>query len=167
MNFAHLHLVLNHIPVIGIPIAVVFLAYGLYTNNRSMHQFSLIVLSAIALVILPVYLTGEPAEEAVEHLPGVMNRLIEDHEEAAEFAMVITLLTGGLAFLTFWFRNQASKLPIMSFIVLAFSTISMGCLVYTANLGGKIRHSEIRSNVEATPGEPMNLYQESEEVTDD
>jgi hypothetical protein len=37
-----------------------------------------------AVVALPVYLTGEPAEEVVEHLPGVAESFIESHEEMTQ-----------------------------------------------------------------------------------
>jgi hypothetical protein len=33
-----------------------------------------------ALLALPVYFTGEPAEKVVERLPGVTEPLIEEHE---------------------------------------------------------------------------------------
>lgn len=52
-----------------------------------------------AAAAVPTYLTGEPAEEAVEHLPGVVKDLIEIHEERALIALIVATFGGilGLA----------------------------------------------------------------------
>ncbi len=45
------------------------------------------VMVLAALFIIPVYLTGEPAEDGIVGLPGVSKALIEQHAEAAELAL--------------------------------------------------------------------------------
>ena len=104
MNLAHIHLLLNHIPLIGLPIAIAFLGYGLWTQTPPVQKFSLFIITCLALVILPIYFTGEPAEKLVEHLPGVGESLIESHEGAAQYSLALTLIVGvsaivGLLFL--------------------------------------------------------------------
>ncbi len=146
MNFAHLHLVMNHIPVIGIPVALIFLACGMYFKNIPTQKFALIVLVCLSAMVLPVYLTGEPAEEVVEHLPGVVESFIESHEDAAKFSLILTLLTGASAFLALWFQNNQSKRRLINLSVMAIASIALLSLLYTANLGGKIRHTELRAD---------------------
>ena len=41
-----------------------------------------------------MFLTGEPAEEVVGHLPGISEQAIEEHEEAAEVAAIVTGFAG-------------------------------------------------------------------------
>ena len=41
----------------------------------------------MAVLTIPVFLTGEETEESVEHLAGVSHDLIEEHEELAEKAI--------------------------------------------------------------------------------
>jgi hypothetical protein len=41
------------------------------------------------LIALPVYFTGEPADELVENLPGVAESLIDKHKYAALFALLM------------------------------------------------------------------------------
>lgn len=155
MNFAHLHLIMNHIPLIGIPVALSFLAHGLWTKNASTQRFSLLVLFGLAVMILPVYLTGKPAEEVVEHLPGVAESLIESHEDAAKFSLILTLATGALAFIALWFQKNESRRRLLNFGVTGSAIIALLSLAYTANLGGKIRHTELRSGGAAqTDGGP-------------
>ncbi|MBK9324324.1 MAG: hypothetical protein IPM97_15475 [Bdellovibrionaceae bacterium] len=145
MNFAHLHLIINHIPLIGIPVALLFLAHGLWTKNASTQKFSLLVLFGLAAMVLPVYLTGEPAEEVVEHLPGVAESFIESHEDVAKFSLILTLATGALAFIALWFQKNESRRRTLNFGVMGIATLALLSLAYTANLGGKIRHTELRS----------------------
>ncbi len=146
MNFAYLHLIINHIPIIGIPVALVFLIYGMRTQNRVIERFSLLVLFAIAAMVVPVYLTGEPAEEAVEHLPGFAESFIESHEDAAKFSLVLTLAAGALAFIALWLQNFELRRQQINLAVLGVATIALLSLGYTAYLGGKIRHSEFRTD---------------------
>lgn len=145
MNFAHLHLVMNHIPLIGIPVALSFLAHGLWTKNASTQRFSLLILFGLAAMVLPIYLTGEPAEEVVEHLPGVAESFIESHEDAAKFSLILTLATGALAFIALWFQKNEPRRRLMNFGVMGIANLALLSLAYTANLGGKIRHTELRS----------------------
>ncbi|MBX3032959.1 MAG: hypothetical protein KF865_03475 [Bdellovibrionaceae bacterium] len=142
MNLAHVHLILNHVPLMTMPVALIFLLYGLWKPNTDMKRFALFILVLTAASALPVYFTGEPAEKIVKHWPGVAKALIEDHEEAAEISLIITMLAGALSALAlFAERRPCSKklIPLVTVACLA----AVGSLAYTANLGGKIRHPEI------------------------
>lgn len=145
MNFAHIHLILNHIPVIGIPVALAFLVYGIYVKNQPSQRFSLLVLIGLAAIVLPVYFTGEPAEEVIEHMPGFAESFIGAHEDAAMFSLILTLLTGAAAFVAFWFQKDPNKSRWLNFVVLGIAIVAVLSLLYTANLGGKVRHTELRS----------------------
>ena len=144
MNLTHMHLVLNHIPIIGIPVAVIFLFYGYWFRNIILQRFSLQVLFVLCLIILPVYFTGEPAEHRVEKLPEVSESLIENHEEAAESVLILTLLTVGASLAALYFRKNESRNRQLVLASIVFAVMTVGTLGYTANLGGKIRHTEIR-----------------------
>lgn len=144
MNLAHIHLVLNHIPIMTIPIALIFYLFAVFRKNEQCRKFSLLILTLTAATVIPVFLTGEPAEEIVEHLTGVSKSLIHHHEESAEIALIFTLITGLTSFVTLVFTE---KLPIIKRhgekIVIISSLIALGTLIYAANLGGKIRHPEL------------------------
>ncbi|MBK9163278.1 MAG: hypothetical protein IPM21_05095 [Acidobacteria bacterium] len=146
MDSAHLHLILNHFPlfalVIGLPVAL----YGLLRNSRVMLNTGLIIILAAAAVAVPTYLTGEPAEEIVEKLPGVSEVFIESHEDAAKFALGFAIVTGiaAAAGLVIGLMKpsvqRASAMP-----ALLFAVVTLGLMGWTANLGGQIRHTEIRA----------------------
>ncbi|HEX8280690.1 MAG TPA: hypothetical protein VF551_04895, partial [Chthoniobacterales bacterium] len=83
MNPAHLHVILNHIPVVGVPIGFGLLFYGLLRKSAEVKRASLLVFIAMALIAIPTFLAGKAAEDVVEHLPDVREELIENHERAA------------------------------------------------------------------------------------
>ena len=144
MNFAYLHLLMNHIPVVGLPIVFMFLAYGLYNRNLAMQRFSLFVLFGIAAMVIPVYLTGEPAEKMIEHLPGFAETFIGAHEDSAMYSLILTIAAGLASLISLLLKKNRSA----TFVVLGVTAVAVLSLMYTANLGGKVRHTELRENLE-------------------
>ena len=147
MNLAHVHLILNHIPLIGMGFVILLLIVAFLLRSNQFINVALVFVILLSLWAIPVYLTGEPAEEMVEDLPGVSHALIEEHEEVAEIAFIFTEITGALALIALIVRRYSDKsgrwITILTIIALI---ISGGVMTWTANLGGKIRHSEIRSS---------------------
>lgn len=151
MDWVHVHLLLNHVPVIGTVIGILLLAYAALRRSPEVARASLGLFVLLALVGAVVFLTGEPAEELVENLPGVSESLIEEHEEAALLATAALGAMGLLALVGLVaFRRRASGLP-RAFVLgtLLFSLVPAATMAWTANLGGQIRHSEIRSGATA------------------
>lgn len=147
MNPAHLHIVLNHIPVIGIPFGAGLLIWGFLRKSQELKTTALLVFVAIALVTIPIYLSGKAAEDLVEDLPGVSERLIENHETAATIALIATSVLGGLALVRLLMASRLAAIggP-MTVLVFVLSLGVAGWLGRTAHLGGQIRHSEIRDS---------------------
>lgn len=64
---AHLHLLLNHIPILGtLLFAPLVLLWGLWRRWREVTQVGVALTVLLALAAVPVYLTGESAEEQLE-----------------------------------------------------------------------------------------------------
>lgn len=98
-----------------------------------------------------VYVT-DPAEEVVEHLPGVMESFIEAHEDAAMFSLVLTLITGAAAFIALWFQKNPMKSRFANVGVVGVASLAVLSLLYTANLGEKVRHTELHSGAAVQTG---------------
>lgn len=147
MDYTYLHLSLNHVPILGTVFGFLLLLGGVLTRSKGVTRAGLISLFLAAVLAIPVYLTGEPAEEVAERLPGVTDAVIELHESAAAVALTLVIITGIAAAAAFAFsRSFPSRLPLFMAIgtlVLAFAT--GGSMLQTANLGGQIRHTEIRA----------------------
>lgn len=147
MNPAHLHLMLNHIPLVGIGFTILLMALAVAIKNRLLIKVSLVFVILVALWCIPAYLTGEPAEEMVENSPGISEYYLEEHEHFAEKAFIVVEVTGLIALIALlsirFYPPALNKLVWLTLIALI---VSGGMISWTANLGGKINHPEIRSD---------------------
>jgi len=144
-NWAHVHLMINHFPVVGVLGGILLLGYALVRKSEEIKMVSLGVFVLIALITIPVFLTGERAEEEVKHIPGVTEAYIGRHEELAELSLVLMEMLGVLALADLILLKLKGNIPMFAIIlVLVLSLITAAVVGFTANLGGQIRHTEIR-----------------------
>jgi hypothetical protein len=152
MDMGHLHLMLNHLPVLGAPALVALLAWGLAGKMPAVTQGALWLTVVLAVVTGVVYLTGEAAEELVEGLPTFQERLVEQHEEVALWATVIVVATGCLAAAALWRSRRGATMSLaltrMVLVGLLASTVVAGVTAWT---GGPIGHPELRPGRTAPP----------------
>ena len=152
MNLAHLHLVLNHFPTVGFGSGIGLFVLSFFLKNDVLRQLGLAVMFVMALVAIPVYETGVAASETISGIPGVSSTLIAAHEDAALLAFVFMEITGALAWLELWQVRRISR-PTRGNVwaVFLFSVVTLVLMLRAANLGGDIRHPEIRFDHETTP----------------
>lgn len=145
MNAAHLHVILNHIPIVGVPIGFALMLYGLLRGSTEVKRASLLVFIAMGVIAIPTFLSGQSAEDIVEHLPGVTHDVIENHETAGTIALGLTASLGGVALAALvWSWRTAAVSGLVAVLLLLGSGAVSGWLAWTGNLGGKIRHTEFR-----------------------
>lgn len=147
MNAAHLHLIVNHLPIVGYVIGVLLIACTwAKRGDRGMFLASVLVLIFAGGGSLAAYFTGEPAEEVAEELDNVPDALIERHEDAAKvatlLAAVFTGLTLAVGFYALRHEGPISLVPML--ILLLAGLVVCVAMSWVGNLGGQIRHSEIR-----------------------
>lgn len=154
MNDAHLHLILNHFPIVGITIGLLVLIAGYLLKNPQVKATSLGIFIFSALAAIAANYTGEGAEEIVEKIPGIGESLIHDHEEYAEQFLTLSLILGGTALITFLLQIKRIGLAAYGYILVLLLVISSLVSAYYVGVsGGEIRHTEIRevSNIENQP----------------
>jgi uncharacterized membrane protein len=146
MDSTHLHLLLNHAPLMGAYFALGLIILGLIFRNSNLDRGGLVLLVASALLAIPVHLTGEPAESGVRGLPGVTREVIEEHEESALPTLIVFELAGAVALAGLVMYRKSPALPRgFALVVLAVTVVTTVMIARTAYLGGQIRHTEIRS----------------------
>jgi hypothetical protein len=151
----HLHLMLNHIPVLGTIAAALVLGWGLLRRSTEIRRLGLVATVVVALFSIPVYLTGEPAEDRLRDLdPSVDRHLIHDHEEKAEVGFIAVLLTGAVALGALWFGRRPDASRTLPAIVCAGLVVSFGLFAIAALDGGEIRHPELRPDAAAGTARP-------------
>jgi len=84
MNNTYIHLLLNHFPIVGTLVGSGIFFWGIIKRQAQTQSIAAGILLVMAIIAIPVYLTGEPAEETVENLPGVSESMMELHEEGKE-----------------------------------------------------------------------------------
>lgn len=147
LNWAHVHLMINHFPVIGVLGALLVFGYGLLRKSDEVKLLGLGLFVLIALVTIPVFLTGEAAEKVVKDLPGVTESYIGDHEEFASVALTLIELLGVVASGGLFLFRRSGALPHWYItLILVVALAAAGTVGFTANLGGQIRHTEIRAH---------------------
>jgi uncharacterized membrane protein len=147
MSQVHLHLLISHLPVFGSLIGALVLGYGLWTRSKQTQNsaYYIFILSAIGAGI--AYLTGEGAEEVVEDIQGVRERLIDVHEDAALYALISLIVLGAVSLIALFInRYKVSLAKSASIVVLLLSILSFGLVARTGYLGGQIRHTEITTS---------------------
>lgn len=145
MNPLHVHLLINHLPVFGTLLGIVVLMLALWRRSEQIESvaYFLFIISSLGAVIS--YLTGEGAEEAVEHIQGISKTAIERHEDFAIYPLLTLILLGVVSVVGIILIQEKSRLvgKIRS-VLLILAVISFVLIAWAGYLGGQIRHTELQ-----------------------
>lgn len=148
MSIIEIHLILNHIPIIGVALVGVYLFIGIIFKNIFMQKVSLWLLLSLALVTVAVYFSGLGAEAPAKSLPNVSSTYLQLHEKVARIATITIVLIGGIILLGLvLLKNRDQLFTYFVRGVFAMTLLSTGLFILTGYLGGQITHSEIRSTL--------------------
>lgn len=151
LNAAHIHLMLNHVPILGFAFGLLFLAWGRWRDSEETIRAVQALFLLVGLTSIVVFLSGENAEDVVEGLAGVSHDAIEAHEETGELAMIVSivagLFSGGVLLV---YRNR--PLPGWSVGGTALAgVVAFALLAYAGFQGGQVHHEEIRPGGASAP----------------
>lgn len=170
MDGAHFHLLVNHFPIIGTIIGFGILFFGIILKATPVRKTAYYLFIALALITIPVMLSGESAEEIVEHVQGVDHNYIETHESNAKLGLGGMLVLGLLSIVSLVVEmSKPSLSKVFAWIVLGVSIIMIGVMAFIGNQGGQIRHTEIRDSAFSisAPGSQGNQAIEDRDDDDD
>jgi hypothetical protein len=83
MNLAHLHLVMNHVPTLGAVVALGLLLLAFIRRNEHLKHAGLEVLFIIAVLTLPVYVSGVAAHYEMRERTDISVDAVRIHQDAA------------------------------------------------------------------------------------
>ena len=135
-----LHLAINHLPVLGLPFAAGLLAAGIVFDNVEWRRAGLWTAALSAICVWVVYYSGGLAADAAGALAGISDADVGRHAVAAwRFAWMASFVAAAsAAALSRPSRRAAS-------VVLAMALGASVIGGWTAQLGGRIRHPELRA----------------------
>lgn len=143
MNAAHLHLIVNHLPIFTTLIGIVILGWGMFKKNTQVRNIAFILFIIGAFGSYIALETGESAEDIVEGIATVSEDAIHDHEEAAELSMWFAVLMGFLSIGALASKKLNLRFETgLHYAILLTALLTAGVLAYVAYEGGKIRHTE-------------------------
>jgi len=152
VDWVHLHLALNHLPVVGVLFVFGLLVLGICRGSEELKRLSLQLSVALFLVSMGVKFSGEQSAGVLFSEPSaVVKPLMTAHEDSADQAVTGAFLLGVVAALGLYRSRKTKIVPAWASIgcvILGLVTVIL--LGRSANLGGQIAHPEIR----ALPAEP-------------
>lgn len=150
MDGLQLHLLTNHLPIVGTFAALLVVLVGMVRRSDSAISTGLIVYALMALMAVPAYLSGEEAEERVEQIAGINEGAIHEHEEMAELTLWLTVISGVLAVgavITHTRNMKISSKIALAFVIIAIAAFAQAAR--TGHEGGKIRRPDLGGAVPA------------------
>ena len=162
LSWPHVHLLLNHFPIIGTLIGLTIFLVGLCLKNSVLKQTSYWTFALIALIALVTYYSGTQAAQAVEELPNVTDAVIHRHKAIAGWGLVGLEIAGALGLLGIWYfrREKGPSWFMPTFLVAAIAATTL--MSWAGLHGGTIRHTEVRGDLS-----PLLLNTEAFEETGD
>ena len=155
---AHLHVALNHVPIIGLSVACLPVLIGIVFHSRGALASGLLAVILCVCTMPAVMQTGGGAYDAFMDgsiQPGLDDAgktALRQHAHRANITAPLVYAAGILALLALLalikFPSQAAWI---GWAVLLGCTISIGLSVWTAEAGGWIRHPEFRPTSKSTP----------------
>jgi hypothetical protein len=155
MSPEHLHLATNHLPFIGLGLAMIPLIIGLLGRSRAALGGGLLMVFLCGWSTLLVMRSGEEALERYEHagthgirLDAEVVQWMETHEEDAGFFAPVFFATAGFATVGLMLCIIRSRAAFaVSWIVFLLCVLSLACGVMIADSGGKIRRPDFRAGL--------------------
>jgi len=162
------HLLLNHLPVVGFVCLTPFIVFSLFLKAHRRKQLALLATILMSILTFPAFWTGDSAQEGLENYSiikesqqenfeskegetriehaelGMAQMQIDQHEKAADYALMASLITGCLAAIVFSFSLRSKAyLTALTAIVAHAVFVTAGFMIWTAYEGTKIRHPEL------------------------
>lgn len=145
MSWVHLHLALNHVPVLGPFFVALLLMTAAIRRNDELLRISLWAFLILSVVSIPIKFTGDFAYDEVRDAQWMSSELAEAHEQAADQATTGVFLLGVVAVIGLVVSRKQQRVPSwVTALLLVLSLVTFALMARAANSGGLLRHEEIR-----------------------
>jgi hypothetical protein len=144
MTLAHVHILLNHFPTIGMIVGMGLYVLALIWKSDDVKRASLAVIFGIAAIAIATYISGSAAFSEIQDMPGISKEAVQAHQDAALLALAFMELAGITAWLALWQYRRIGRIATgIQATVLVLGIVALGFMSDAANIGGEIHHPEI------------------------
>lgn len=148
MNNAHLHLLVTHLPIVGLGFAILINLYAIFKKNNELRKLTLWCYTILGVFAILAYMTGDGAEKIIETYPGITENIIEPHENWALFFFIgLMLLSSASIIVLFLTKTNEMLLKKFNLYLLISAFLICFLAVKTGITGGEIRHTEIKQGI--------------------
>src|ERR1700730_8017454 len=147
-SWSHLHILISVFPSFGLLFVLGFYIAGLRTGNEGIKRTCLFLFGVLALLGIPIYLSGDGSMTALSLNPRFPRGPMNTHYIWGLATFGALGLTGVIAWvelLRSWTEGHTSKFPL--FLVLALAAVALGLAVYTDELGWAMNHRELQTTI--------------------
>ena len=149
MTDAHLHLLINHFPIVGNVVSILLLVWALIRKSNELMKLALGFTILVTLFGYVSDFTGDEAEDQVKELSGITREAVHEHEEAADWAMDFLYGTAAASLIALYLLVKNKKqAKIFIYLTLGLALFTSTVLFRTGYLGGLIRHPEISTSAQ-------------------
>ena len=164
MNDAHVHMVVNHFPIIGTIFGLGILISGIVMKNNVIKNVAYVLFCISAIFGFASMFTGEGAEEIAENLPSITDQIIHEHEEMAEKLALVLYVLAGISLVGLYLNfKKHTKANLVSYFAFVIALVAVFLGKQTGTTGGEVRHTEIRANTTVGSNSETNTIEETDE----
>jgi hypothetical protein len=147
---------MNHVPTVGSVAALSLLLLAFLRRSEHLKIAGLEALFVIAILTLPVYVTGVAAHYELRTHKEISVDAIRVHQDAALAGFTVMEFAGFIGWLALWqLRRNGRTSPGLVPAATVLLALSLAVMGQAASLGGEIRHPEILpSGINAPAGAP-------------
>lgn len=144
MDWDHLHIMINHFPVILAVTGALAALLGVVRGRRGVWMYATASLTIAGLTAIATYFSGRAAEDVLRHAWYIARDAIHTHEDAALVATIATAVAGLVAAVA-WRRLVRYPREItlpggLRTVLVVTALASAGSISYASWLGGRITH---------------------------
>lgn len=145
MDWPHLHLMVNHFPIVLTLLGTAAAILALLTGRRVVWLYAVATLTLAGISVGPAFITGDQAGDVVHTWPHANRQVIHAHEEAADTALWVVLAMGVCAAYAWWrlARMDGTEMALPGWlrgIVFVLAVAGSLAVAYAGLKGGEIAH---------------------------
>lgn len=149
----YLHVLLNHLPVVGMATALLAAGIALFSKNSKAIALSLLLVGLFAASVWPVIETGEAAYNRIRTISDPDGAtLLKQHMLLADRWAWVYYLTAIMAVVAtglVWKMPKWQNWAVLAVALSASASLIAGVAI--AKLGGQVRHPEFRPGSTLVP----------------
>lgn len=154
MDGAHVHLLVNHVPILGFFLSSLFLLLALVGREREGWMRAALVTLALAFLGgVVAFVTGTPALTAIDGMPRTSGKALTEHHVRAVIAAVVGTIAIIVGFaITLLARKYGAYSSRGVLILLGSNLAAAATLGWTGLAGGRINHPEVQQAADREHG---------------